>query len=245
MGHHPVLYAAVPVLIPVLSGLPRTCYKISMDAPVPPLTLDVQRVPWLIDKKRLVPGRGCPSAGLPGGQGSGTAWVSPRPAVPAVLLCFSTGMQERWHCQRSGSYPMAPGMFVTWGWHCLQTAQQHAHPAPHARSKKVPRVQDTPCPDAFTGFALPHSSPPLSPHALSLVSPKFLCPHSRNAAEWQGQRPRQIREWRRQDATTHTLRLAGLVPGLPPSHPFPWVRWAPLSPAGTAFDFLVPCNVPL
>lgn len=32
MGHHRVLYAAVPVLIPVLNGLPRTCYKISVDA---------------------------------------------------------------------------------------------------------------------------------------------------------------------------------------------------------------------
>lgn len=42
-----------------------------------------------------------------------------------------------------------------------------------------------------------------------------------------------------------TLRLAGLVPGLPPSHPCPRVGWAPLYPAGTAFDFLVPCNVPL
>lgn len=35
MGHHPVLYAAVPVLIPALNGLPKTCYKISMDAPAP------------------------------------------------------------------------------------------------------------------------------------------------------------------------------------------------------------------
>lgn len=36
MGHHPVLYAAVPVLIPVLNGLPRTCYKISMMLLPPP-----------------------------------------------------------------------------------------------------------------------------------------------------------------------------------------------------------------
>lgn len=35
MGHHPVLYVAVPLLIPVLSGLPRTCSKISVGAPVP------------------------------------------------------------------------------------------------------------------------------------------------------------------------------------------------------------------
>lgn len=35
MGHHPVLYAAVPLPIPVLSGLPRTCSKISVGAPAP------------------------------------------------------------------------------------------------------------------------------------------------------------------------------------------------------------------
>lgn len=109
---------------------------------------------------------------------------------------------------------MAPGMFIVWGWHCLQPAQQHAHPSPHARSK-IPWVQETSCPDAFTAPHCPTTTSRCHP-TLSLVSPKFLCPHSGNAAESEGKRPQQVREWRRRDATTH-MRLAGLVPGLP--HP--------------------------
>lgn len=35
MGHHPALYAAVLLLIPVLSELPRTCSKISVGASGP------------------------------------------------------------------------------------------------------------------------------------------------------------------------------------------------------------------
>lgn len=140
--------------------------------------------------------------------------MSPRPAVPAVLLCFSAGIQERWHCQRSGSCPPAQGTFITWGWHCLQPARHHAHPSPHACSK-IPWVQETPCPDAFTGPHCPTTAPRCHPVPFPWSAPNFSVP---TAEMLQSHRARGHGESESgsDEMPRRTLRLAGLVPGLPP-----------------------------